>query len=204
MGQLIYTKNYGLIEVDRSWQVCGKQDAEGNQILQGGHIALLANGAYCHISGLPIESEEEVKAILCTKDMKGVLDEALEWFAHRHDLDHPALPRIMFDANGWPFFEDGVPVEKEEDLYQCLKPGPILTAAIVGLSKRREVMQVAKAAERSELPAKPAMPPPHEVATPFPLKKTPGRKPKLPRDAKGRILPKTQAVPPPQAAQATT
>ena len=167
MGQFLGTKNYGVIEVESSFPVASKFDGEGNIIQQGGHIALLANGAYCHVTGLPIASEEEIVAVFTTADgkvIKGseqVLKDALEWFRHRHENEQAPLPRIMFDHQGWPFFETGAPVEKEEDLYQCLKAGPVLTAAIVGLHERRKFLaeEAAKMPETHE-----TMPEPNRVA----------------------------------------
>ena len=140
MGQILGTKAFGLLEVEQSWVVVGKQNEAGKEIQRGGHVALLTNGAFINITGLPFNSEDEIREILCTPDMREVRDRALNWFRNRHlDEDKP-LPKIMFDSNGYPCFEDGSFVEKDDDLFQCLKPGPILSAAIVGLSKRREAL----------------------------------------------------------------
>lgn len=201
MSQFIATKNFGIIEVDHSWQVAQKQDAEGKLIQQGGHIALLVNGARCHITGNPFESEEEIRDICCFANgevipkMAQVLEDTLEWFAHRHDNAGQVIPEISFDANGFPkYVETGAYLETEDEIYQCLKPGPVMTAAIVGLAERRKIMALAEATkppfEEREQP--PVME--HEVAAPVQAKEhrkltAQGRKKgtKMEKDEKGRF-----------------
>lgn len=216
MAQFIGTKNYGVIEVDRSWQVAQKNDPEGNPIQQGGHIALLVNGAYCHMTGLPINSPDELRAVFCDyqgnvlRGMERVLADSLEWFEHRHENDAALIPEVTFDANGFPKYADGTYLETENEIYQCLKPGPVMTAAIVGLSERRKVTREAEAAKPV---FEPAAPPPleHEVAQPRdPDKSHPmwghkgkGKGPRgAKKDTKGRFQPKS--APPAQAAEVVT
>ena len=213
MSQFIATKNFGIIEVDHSWQVAQKQDPEGNLIQQGGHIALLVNGARCHITGNPFESEEEIRDICCYANgevipkMKQVLEDTLEWFAHRHDNAGQVIPEISFDANGFPkYVETGVYLETEDEIYQCLKPGSVMTAAIVGLTERRKIVALAEATkpifEEREQP--PVME--HEVAAPVERPRkliAPGRGRKkgstVAKDVKGRF----QAKAPVPEAQVT-
>lgn len=133
MSQKLYTKQFGEIEVEKSW-------CEGAL-----HIAKLTNGAYVHITGLPVQSKNEIKGVLSGSD----LEEFLQWFDHRHDEEGKAVPRrIMFEADGTPVFEDGTPVESPSDLVQSLKPGPVLDAALLALAKKLEARkQVEKAAQ---------------------------------------------------------
>ena len=65
-------------------------------------------------------------------------NKALDWFDHRHDGKEQVFKRVMFDADGTPMFEDGTPVESPSDLVQALKPGPVLDAALMALSRKLE------------------------------------------------------------------
>jgi hypothetical protein len=121
MSQIIGTKN-GAIEVERSW-------SDGPH-----HIALLTNGAYCHISGLPITSKKELQDVLTGEE----LQKALHWFEHRHEEQTKAARRIILEPDGTPIFEDGEPVESPSDLYQFFKPGPVLDGAIRALVLKQE------------------------------------------------------------------
>ena len=76
--------------------------------------------------------------------MQPVMEETLEWFAHRHDNDAQVIPEITFDGNGFPKYVDGTYLETEDEIYQCLKPGPVMTAAICGLAERRKAMREAE------------------------------------------------------------
>ena len=187
MAQKIFTKSFGMIEVERSWVVVPKQNEEGSVIRQGGHIAQLTNGAFVHVTGLPIKSEAEIKSVLSTPDLRAVRDEALEWFKNRGSEEGDPLPRIMFDADEYPIFEDGTPVEKMDDLYKCLKPGPVLTAAIVGLNKRMEAGAQAVGQKRDPAPG--AKPPTMAAS-----KKKPAGKKKAPVRAKAPEAPPAQVT----------
>jgi|WetSurMetagenome_2_1015567.scaffolds.fasta_scaffold548462_1 hypothetical protein len=128
MAQKLFTKKFGEIEVEQSWQ-------EGSF-----HIARLTNGAYVHITGLPVRTKAELRAALRDE----ALAAAEHWFDHRHDDDEKAPRRIMFEADGSPVFEDGTLVESPSDLVQSLKPGPVLDAALMALAGK---MAARKAAE---------------------------------------------------------
>lgn len=171
MAQKVFTKAFGMLEVERSWVVVPKQNEEGKIIREGGHVAQLTNGAFVHMTGLPFKSEEEIKKILSTPELRAVRDEALEWFRNRGQGEEEPLPKIMFDKDGYPLFEDGKPVEKMDDLYNCLQPGPVLTAAIIGLSKKMEAEQAAVGQKRDTKPGAKA------PTMPANKKKTPKRKP---------------------------
>jgi len=134
MTQKIYTKRFGTIEVERSWQ-------DGTF-----HIAKLINGAYSHINGLPIKNEDELKAVLSGPD----LEDALEWFTHRHEREEEAPRRIMFEADGTPLFEDGTPVESPSDLINSLKPGPLLDAALIALARKMDQRKEVRAFQETK------------------------------------------------------
>jgi hypothetical protein len=127
MPQIISTKN-GVIEVERSW-------SDGPH-----HIALLTNGAYCHITGLPVRDKKELRDVLSGEE----LEKALHWFDHRHEEDTKASRRIILEPDGTPIFEDGTPVESPSDLYQFFKPGPVLDAAIKALVLKLEAREKAQ------------------------------------------------------------
>lgn len=120
MSQKLYPKKFGEMEVECSWQ-------DGAH-----HIAKLTNGAYCHITGLPITSKAELQKVLTGDD----LERALNWFEHRHEAEDKPPRRIMFEADGTPLFEDGTPVESPSDLLESLKPGPLLDAALMALARK--------------------------------------------------------------------
>ena len=129
MAQKLFTKKFGELDVERSW-------VDGPH-----HIALLTNGAYVHITGLPIKTKGELRAVLTNEDLAA----AEKWFDHRHDDDQQAPQRIMFEADGTPVFEDGTPVESPSDLVQSLKPGPILDAALMALAIKMAARKAAEA-----------------------------------------------------------
>lgn len=121
MPQLLYTKQFGEIEVEKSW-VNGAH-----------HVARLTNGAYVHITGLPINSKGELEAVLPGEE----LEKSLKWFDHRHDDEEQAkAKKIVFDKDGFPYFEDGSPVKSPSELVQALNPGPVLDAALMALSRK--------------------------------------------------------------------
>jgi len=128
MSQKLYPKKFGEIEVECSWQ-------DGAH-----HIAKLSNGAYCHITGLPIKDKSELKAVLTGDD----LEAALNWFDHRHEAEENPPRRIMFEADGTPLFEDGTEVERPSDLLESLKPGPILDAALMALARKLDAKKEAE------------------------------------------------------------
>jgi len=128
MSQKLYPKKFGEIEVVCSWQ-------DGPN-----HIAKLANGAYCHITGLPITSKAELHKVLTGDD----LEAALNWFDHRHENEDKPPRRIMFEADGTPLFEDGTEVESPSDLLESLKPGPLLDAALMALARKLDAKKEAE------------------------------------------------------------
>jgi len=129
MAQKLFTKKFGEIEVEKSWQ-------EGGQ-----HIALLTNGAYVHITGVPVRTKAELRAVMDGE----ALAAAEHWFDHRHDDDEKAPRRIMFEADGSPVFEDGTSVESPSDLVQSLKPGPVLDAALMALATKMAARKAVEA-----------------------------------------------------------
>lgn len=124
MPQKLFTKRFGELEVEHGgWQ-------NGNT-----HVVRLTNGAYCFISGLPVEKKSDFAKAGMTGDE---LESALFWFEHRHDKDQKPARGIKFEADGTPIFDDGTPVESPSELMQYFKPGPVLDAAIKALVLKQE------------------------------------------------------------------
>ena len=71
MSQIIHTKDFGTIEIERSW-VNGTMG-----------IGVTPKGAYCHLSGLPVQSREELETVGMSADE---LADAVYWLDHRHDV----------------------------------------------------------------------------------------------------------------------
>jgi hypothetical protein len=122
MGQFIHTKNFGSIELEHGgWQ-------NGSF-----HIARCTNGAYVHITGLPVKAKKE----FVQAGMEGAdLEAAKHWFDHRGETaENPSL-RVMVEPDGSCIFEDGSPITSISQLTQALKPGPMLDAALLWFTKR--------------------------------------------------------------------
>lgn len=131
VGQEIYTRDHGTVKVDKtSWMD------------NGFHVVLCPNGAYQHISGLPIKDERELRAAFGSN--KDDLEKALGWFRNRHEQEENPPRPIGFHGDGYPMFSDGT-VPDFDDLYAFFKPGPILTAAIVALQQYNERKGTGKA-----------------------------------------------------------
>ena len=156
MSQKLYPKKFGEIEVECSWQ-------DGAH-----HIAKLTNGAYCHITGLPIQNKSELKAVLTGDD----LEKALNWFDNRHEAEENPPRRIMFEADGTPLFEDGTAVESPSDLLESLKPGPLLDVALMALARK---LDAKKEAERLATDTKSGQAAKKMVAGKKPAKKPAGK-----------------------------
>lgn len=161
MGSLLFTREGACAEVEQVWVIAGKQDNDGHWIQMGGKVAKLSNGAFCHADNIqPFESEKEIRQIFATRgpdgnpmtlpEMQWLLDEILEWFAHRGDFEGQEIQKVVFNRKGFPELEDGSPAE-EADIYAYFEPGPALTAAIIGLGKRREADAQAVRAAKPEI-----------------------------------------------------
>lgn len=175
MAQLIYPKNFPKIEVDRSWQ-----NSEG-------HIARLTNGAYCHITGLPIQNESELRAVLTGE----VLDDALDWFHNRRHQEEAETRRIMFGKDGIPLFEDGTIVENADELYEILGPGDLFKAAMKALTKHQiaqEEESQRAATEQAQILAQERIAEPEPAPAPKTKAKA-GKTGKLPGKKAGRVPP---------------
>ena len=142
-GQEIYTRDHGVVKVEKtSWQ-------DG-----AFHIVLTPSGAYQHINGLPVQDEEQL--IIAFGENTEDLEKALNWFRHRHENEvNPPRP-IGFRADNTPVFADGS-IPEEADLYNFFSPGPVLSAAIIGLNNYRQ-RQVTGAAAPEARPAPKATP----------------------------------------------
>jgi hypothetical protein len=160
----IYTRDHGVVRVlKNSWQ-------DG-----GHHIVLTPQGVYQHMSGLPIKDEDEIEAAFGTNE--DAKQRCLNWFRNRHaQLDNPPRP-ITFRGDNTPVFEDGS-IPEESDLYNFFSPGPVLSAAIVGLHNYRQRKESGeKAPELRAAPkVEPEPAPPAQEApkpAPDPLKYSP-------------------------------
>ena len=125
MAQNLYPKRFPSIQVEKSWQ-------EGVH-----HIALLTSGAYCHISGLTIKDEKDLKAVLKGDD----LEKALHWFRHRHDEDETPARRIIFEKDGTPVFEDDGSLPTPGDIMNFFEPGDMQDAALICLARKMDAMK---------------------------------------------------------------
>jgi hypothetical protein len=157
-GQEIYTRDHGVVKVDKtSW-------------MDGGfHIVLTPSGAYQHINGLPVQDEDQLVAAFGTNTED--LQKALDWFRHRHEsILNPPRP-IGFRSDNTPVFEDGS-IPEESDIYNFFSPGPVLSAAIVGLYNYRQRKESGAAAPapapKQTAPAPPPAPKPANPDKPGP------------------------------------
>lgn len=173
--QELYTRDHGVVKVD------------GISFQDGGlHIVKCPNGTFMHASGLAVQSEKELRKCI----PQPFLDEALEWFRNRHLEPENKITPIGFHSDGYPVLPDGS-LPEFDDLYAFFKPGPVLTAAIVALQRKRDEME-----------GKPARPTP-----PAPKAKAPAPAPKAKAGKKASsktkpAAPEKKAEPPAMAANA--
>lgn len=111
MPQKIFTKHFGVIEVDRTWAGDNSR-----------HIGKLTKGGYVHMSGTPVTLKGDLEDLI----PKGPdLDAALEWWKHKDDpVEKEGLQRIMLSADGGYEWEDGSPIENMADIVNALPQGP--------------------------------------------------------------------------------
>jgi len=146
MGQFITTKQFGTLEVEQSFHEPPY------------HIALCTNGAYVHISGLPVKNEAELRKAVPVE----FLADALDWFRHRHEREGNPPLKVLIEPDGSCVFEDGSPIINTSQLTQALKPGPMLDAALLWFTKRHiakeegEKSAAKKAAPKQAAKKKPA------------------------------------------------
>jgi hypothetical protein len=116
MGQVLKTKNFGDVEFEQTW-------IEGSA-----HVGKLTKGGYCHVSGLPITSVDELEVAMRPGPD---LDEAIYWFEHKEEVAARAGKKgIVIEADGSVHFSDGSPIEDVGDLTANLPAGPLLKAAL--------------------------------------------------------------------------
>ncbi len=173
-GQEIYTRDHGTVKVDtKTWQ-------DGRF-----HVVLSPNGAYQHINGLPIRSEEELVEAFGGYDGANAADlkKAINWFRNRHDQAGKAPRPIGMHPDGYPVFDDGT-VPDFDDLYAYFRPGKGLTVMIVALQDYndrigtagppKELRAAQKPAAELEAPDPPVAAAPEKTAVaPDPLKYSP-------------------------------
>jgi hypothetical protein len=127
MSQIIHTKDFGDIEVERAW-------VDGTM-----GIGVTPQGAYVHLSGLPVQSRAELEAVI--HDTAELAD-ACYWLEHRHDITEEAKKRVVCNPNGSYEFEDGTPVNSVVELIDSMGQGnPALEPAILWFAKEAERRQ---------------------------------------------------------------
>jgi len=122
MSQKIFTKNFGELDVVRSWQ-------DGPY-----HVAKLTNGSYAHITGLPVTSKDELRAVLVGQEYR----DAEEWFDNRHKAATEDTPLRIMDDNGSFIFEDGSAIETVSQIIQSVKPGAFLEVVLAWFTAKRQ------------------------------------------------------------------
>lgn len=127
MGQILHTKDYGDIEVVRSF-------VKGTL-----HIVELAGGGYAHASGLPIQNMNELTEAIPPGPY---LEKALHWWEHRYDDEVQPKRSIMLRPDGMVTFDDGSLVTSISDIIQHVPPGPFLDAAIAAFTAMQEQSKV--------------------------------------------------------------
>jgi len=132
MGQKIHTKHYGTVEFEQTWSCDGL------------HIGRLTDGGYAHLTGLPVQSKDEIiRAIPSGPEQEA----ALHWWEHRNDpVEEESENRIVMNRDGSYSFEDGSPIESYADITQNTSPGPGQDAMLVWFSEelqRRKGVQTA-------------------------------------------------------------
>jgi len=167
--QILHTKQFGDLKVVMSFHEPPY------------HVALCENGAYVDINGLPIQD----KAILRKAIPVEFLQDALDWFDHRHEMEGAPPLRVIVNPDGSCEFEDGSPIESTSQLTQALKPGPMLDAALLWFTKKKIAEEEGEEAQRTKVPKQAAKKSGMK-------KKEPGRKPPA--------LPKSPAPAPESAA----
>jgi hypothetical protein len=117
--QELHTRDHGTVKV------------AGLSFIDGGfHIVKCPNGAYMHSNGLPVTDIEQLRAAIPNP----FLEDAENWFDHRHEQEENPPQPIGFHPQGYPVFADGS-IPDFSDLYAYFAPGAILTAAIVALQQ---------------------------------------------------------------------
>lgn len=114
--QKLETNDYGTLIVEKSWANTGI------------HIAKLAQGGYCHITGQPISKREDfIKAIPEGKER----EEALYWFDRKDDPTfNVKRKRIVITPYGSFEFDDGTPITSASEIIENLPQGILQDAAL--------------------------------------------------------------------------
>lgn len=137
--QIISTKQFGDLEVVMSFHE------------PPFHIALCSNGAYIHISGLPVKDKSELRKAIPAE----FLQDALDWWDHRHEMEENPPLRVLVQPDGSCIFEDGSPITNTSQLTQALKPGPMLDAALLWFTKKKVAEEEGKKPVQTKKPSTP-------------------------------------------------
>ena len=128
-AQILHTKQFGDLKVVMSFHEPPY------------HVALLENGAYVDINGLPLNDEKPLRKAIPVE----FLTDAINWFRHRHDREEGRLQKILVEPDGSCTLEDGSPITSISQLTEALKPGPMLDAALLWFTKKKVAEEKAAA-----------------------------------------------------------
>jgi hypothetical protein len=181
MPQVLTTKAFGPITIVRSWATTGQ------------HIVELEHGGFARRDGNPIQSEQELIALLPDGPD---LQRALDWWHHRDDEEEYAPPDVVFRHGAVVYAATGEPLSSFEEVLAAFPdPGPFQEAALRWFGTRQAQQQAGASdtfgvsphrglvegpeSTASEVPPHPAFKPPFPVQ-----KQKPG--PKLKAKVKAR------------------
>jgi hypothetical protein len=160
-AQVVKSDKYGSLKVIQSYQ-------EGPRI-----IHRLENGAYVHDSGLPVTDKAELRKGIPVK----YLQEALDWFDHKKDLDeNPAREIKVLPNNRVVFADDGSEVTNIQDIVAYFDAGPFREAAMIAFADKLKADKEAK----SPMNLAPKQKPPQKKKAPPPRAKAAAPKPEPP------------------------
>lgn len=153
--QIVQTDKYGALRVMRTFH-------EGPRPLH-----LLENGAYVFDTGLPVKSKDELRKAIPAS----ALQEALDWFEHRFDVDKSPVKSIKVLSNNTVVYDDGSPVTSIDDIVNFFEPGPFREAALLAFAsklaeeKKETVHSALRPAKKPVSKAHKKMPPKKAVAS---------------------------------------
>lgn len=91
MTQILQTKAYGNLHLVRSWMGYGQR-----------HICELVGGGYARLDGTPVQSEDELTAVIPMP----ALAKALAWWEHRDEAPPQDVARPVMFVRGAPCYAD--------------------------------------------------------------------------------------------------
>ena len=140
--QTLHTKNYGSVSFERTW------------IAGDVHIGKMVGGGYAYLSGLPVKSKKELKAVIPAGPF---LEEALAWFDKKDEPQSVITKKVVIFQDGGYAFDDGSQITSLQELVNFMPAGSALDAAIEWFSKekkKRESVKEAAATKAGQAAAK--------------------------------------------------